>query len=166
MSNKKFLNNLGWLIVFIIIIINLILLIKIKNNQLTEMPLKSINSTKPVLVLILDEFECVSCVKKLLFLNDIFSSLNSDGRVDMTAIILSKNKTDSKSIAKAFIFPVIISNDFNVMKRLNLNHTPVIVGLSKDHKIVYSELIPFGTTLTEDYIRKGVLDRLYYSLEL
>jgi hypothetical protein len=45
-----------------------------------------------------------------------------------------------------------------------MNRSPIILGLSKDHRIVYNELVPFETTLTEEHIRKGVLDRLYYSL--
>ena len=163
-DKKKVLSIIAWLIICIIIGVNAFLLFRMKQNSIGEVPLKFLDIKKPTLIVLLDEFECASCVRGLLFLNDMYTTIKAEGNLDFLGIILSKEKTDKKGIAKAFIFPVIISDDFRILKRLNINRTPIILGLSSAHRIVYYELVPFETSLTEDHIRKGVLDRLYYSL--
>ena len=115
-------------------------------------------------MIVFHESECATCVENLFFLNDLYTTIKAEGRLEFQGIILSREKQDPKGIAKAFIFPVLISDDFNIMRRLNLDKTPVILGLTPDHRIVYSDIVPFDTGVKKEYVRKGVLDRLYYSL--
>jgi len=163
-GKKKLIDIFMWILVFIVIVVNFFLLQRVKQNSIAGLPLKYLDIKKPTLIVLLDEFECVSCVRGLLFLNDMYITIKEEGNIDFLGIVLSKNKTDKKDLSKAFVFPVIISDDFMILKRLNINRSPIILGLSKDHRVVYYELVPFETPLTENHIRKGVLDRLYYSL--
>lgn len=163
MDKKKILNLTTWFLIFFIILINGYLLLKLKKNSLEEAPLTFLNIKKPTLVVLLDEFECADCVKKLLFLNQIYSQLKSERRLDIAGVIFSQTKTDVKKISRVFKFPIYISDDFRIFKRINLNRTPIILGLTEKHQIVYSELIPMEATLTEYHIKETVLDRLYYS---
>jgi len=165
-DKKKVLNIALWVLIFGVIGINFFLLFEFKKNSLNEQPFEAINIQKPTLVVIFDENECASCVKNLLFLNEMYKYIKNEGSLDFKGIVLSRNKTDRKKISSVFSFPVIVSDDFRILLRLNLRHTPVILGISKEQRIVYSELIPFATVLDERYIKEGVLDRLYYSLEL
>ncbi len=41
---------------------------------------------------------------------------------------------------------------------------PVILGITPERRIIYADIVPFETGVTGEYIKKGVLDRLYYSL--
>jgi hypothetical protein len=163
--NKKNIRKIGIAFIYLIILVNGFLLFKLKQNSIAELPLKHLELTKPTLVVIVDEMECASCIHGLRFLNKMYTTIKNEGRLDFKGIILSKNNTDSKSISNAFIFPFQVSDDFRILKRLNLNRTPVIIGISKDNQILYWDLVPFQTGVTQDFIKKGVLDRLYYSLE-
>jgi hypothetical protein len=163
MKFKENLGTLGIVLTFLFIAVNILLLYKLKQNSISELPFNHLNIKKPTLVVIFDEFECASCVHGLRFLNDLYTTIKSEARLEFMGLILSKNRTDSKNISKAFVFPCVVTNNFKILKRLNLNQTPVIIGISKDHRIVYSDLIPIQTEITENYIKKGVLDRLYYS---
>lgn len=162
MSEKKILNNLVWIIIFVVIAVNFFLLNRVKQGALKQIPLDFLELKKPALIVLLDEFECSDCVRGLMFLNDMYEQVK--GEFEFTGIILSKTKSDKKGIAKAFAFPIRITDNFDILRRLNLNQTPVILGLSKEKRIYYCDLIPVETKLTEEYIKKGVLDRLYYSL--
>jgi hypothetical protein len=160
---KEIFSVIGWSLVFLCIGVNLYYLSKPKIDILALPPLNDIDIEKPTLVLILNEYECASCVSNLLFLNRMYSKYRCDGEIDFLGIIMSEDLSDQKELQKAFDFPFVISDNFQVFKRLNINRTPLIVGISKNYRIVYFELIPQERQLSESYIRKGVLDRLYYS---
>jgi hypothetical protein len=166
LDKKKIINSVLWVVIFSVIVLNGVLLLKLKKNTLEEPPLSFMEIKKPTLVLILDENECASCIWNLEFLNGIYTHYYNEGSLDFAAIILSKTKVDPKGIKKAFIFPCYTTDDFRILKRFNLNHTPVLLGITPEHQVVYSELIPFGTSLTEQYLKKGIIDRLYYSLTM
>lgn len=163
-KTKSIFNKLIWAVIYIIIVLNIYLLYQLRKNSIDIPPFDDLNIHKPTLILLLDEFECPDCVKNLLFLNELYDQLKDGGQIDFLGIILSRTKNDSKNIAKVFDFPVMVTDNFKIFKRLNMNQTPLIVGLSHDRRIVYSELIPFETALDEDYFRRGIIDRLYYSL--
>jgi uncharacterized membrane protein len=163
-AKKKFFDKISWVVIAIIIVVNFYLLLELKQHSPAQEPLKYLDIKKPTLVVIMQEFECVSCVRGLLFLNDLYAGVKEEGSIDFQGIVLSRDKTDKKGISGAFKFPFHITGDFKILQRLNMNRTPIIIGLSKERRIVYCELIPIETTLSETYIRKGVLDRLYYSL--
>lgn len=157
-------NKVGWAMIFLVIIVNLVLLYWLKKRSLDTTPLDYLTLERPTLVVIFNEFECASCVEGLMFLNELYVQVKDEGKIGITGIILSKEKTDRKNIAKAFVFPIIVSDDFNILRRLNMNKTPIILGVSLEHRILYSDIVPFETGISEEYIKKGVLDRLYYSL--
>jgi hypothetical protein len=165
-DKKKFASIASWVLIVGIIGLNIFLLFKLKKNTLDELPLESLKIQKPTMVVIFDEYECATCIENLLFLNDMYTRIKSEGILDFAAIVLSKNKTDVKKISRVFIFPVTVSDDFRILLRLNLHHTPVLLGISPEHRIVYSDLLPMHPPVTEEYIKKGVLDRLYYSIDL
>lgn len=161
-DRKELLNNLVWGIILVVIVVNFYLLNRVKQGALKQYPLDFLEIKKPTLVVLLDEFECTTCVRNLMFLNDMYEQFKGD--FDFTGIILSKTKTDNKGIAKAFAFPTLITDNFGILRRLNQNQTPLIMGLSKENRIYYCDLIPVEMAPSEEYIRKGVLDRLYYSM--
>jgi len=163
MNRSKIKEKIHWVIIYLIIVGNIVLLLVVKGKIVGDIPLENIPIKKPTLVIVMDEFECANCIHNLLFLNDLASSKYSES-IDFAILILSKTKTDQKNIGKAFAFPVYVSDDFRILKRLNIDQTPLIIGISKERKIFYADLVPVGTTLTEDYFKKGVIDRLYYSL--
>ncbi len=161
---KEHVNKIGWTVIFAIIALNFFLLYKLKSNSLDVPPFNDLDIDGPTLIVVVDEFECVDCINNLMFLDDMYIQLKDEGRINFLGIILSREKTDRKKIAKAFRFPFIVSDDFKILKRLNMNRTPLLIGISEDKRIVYCELIPVSTALDDDYIRRGLLDRLYYSL--
>ncbi len=154
-----------WAIIVVIVAVNAVLLVGLKRKTLSDMPLESLNITKPTLVVIMDENECAACVKRLMALNDLYTYIKEEGRIDFRGVILSHTKKDPKQLKRAFIFPVEISDDFRILYRLKMNRTPMIIGLSADHRILYSELVPWEAGVTVDYLKSGVLNRLYYSLQ-
>ncbi len=164
MENKSKWSKVGWAAVYIVIAANLFMLYQFKKRSLDTPPLEYLKLEKPTLVVIFNEQECASCVEALFFLNDMYTAIKGEGRLDFQGIILSKEKKDPKNISKAFIFPILITDDFNIMRRLNLNKTPVLLGMTPGHRVIYTDIVPFETGVTEEYIKKGVLDRLYYSL--
>jgi hypothetical protein len=161
---KKILNIGFWTLIFGIILLNMFLLNKVKQNALGDIPLEYLEIKKPTIIILLDEYACISCVQGLLFFNDIYMELHSKNDVDIKGVILSESKTDKKNITQSFIFPFVITNNFDILRRLNLNKTPVILGMSKDHRIFYSDFITKGSRVTPEFIKNGVLDRLYFSL--
>lgn len=163
-KSKSLLNKVVWAVIYVIIALNFFLLYQLRKNSIDVPPFDDLDIQRPTLIMLLDEFECADCVRNLLFLNDLYKTMKKEGKIDFLGIILSHSKKDSKNIAKAFAFPVLVTDNFKILNRLNMNQTPIIVGLSQDRRIVYSELIPSGTALDEDYIRHGILDRLYYSM--
>lgn len=165
MKKKIKWNRIGWAIIYIIIIVNLVLLFYLKKSAFITKPLKNIDIKKPTLVVIFNEFECATCVRDLFFLNDLYNNkIKREGLIEFVGIVLSKDKTDRKGIAEAFVFPVQISGDFDILKRLNMNKTPIILGITVEHRIYFCDIVPMETGVTEEFIKKGVLDRLYYSL--
>ena len=164
MDKKSKWSKAGWAVIYIVIAANLFMLYQFKKSSLDTPPLGYLNLDKPTLVVIFNEHECASCVEGLFFLNDMYTAIKGEGRIDFQGIILSKEKKDPKNISKAFIFPIEITDDFNIMRRLNLDKTPVILGITPEHRVIYVGIVPFETGVKEEYIKKGVLDRLYYSL--
>ncbi len=158
-------NKVGWGLICLAIIINFVLLLRInKQGPMDTKPLGTIKLEKPTLFVIFNEFECASCVEGLSFLNDLYLDIKQGEKIDFFGIILSENKTDSKRIETAFAFPFLVTDDFSILSRLNMNRTPIIIGLSKDHRIFFSDVVPMGTGITPEFLKKGALDRLYYSI--
>ncbi len=160
-SNK--LRTIGWLTVYAVLAINMILLYLIRENSITGAPIEWLSSNKPVLLIILDEFECATCVENLQILNELSEQGDIKDRIDFHCLIVSKTKSDLKKIATFFSFPVSITDDFKIFRRLNINRTPLLLGLSPQKQIVYSEFIPPSTITSENYLKQGILDRLFYS---
>jgi hypothetical protein len=75
-------------------------------------------------------------------------------------VSFSKQGTDSRGLASSFVFPVSISDDFGVLERLNMNRTPLLIGLTPDHRIAYAEYLHDTASLTQDHLN-NVLERLY-----
>lgn len=163
MKNKKILTILGWIAVFGFIIVNAVILYQFKTSPSMKVPFADLRLDKSTLLIIFQEFECHDCVEGLKILNGMNGKLKDHGLIEIKGLILSEHNTDSKNIAAGFSFPFLISNDFDILKRLNINHTPVLIGISKKHGIFYSEVIPPGMAITENYLKDGVLDRLYYT---
>lgn len=159
-------SSIGWTLVYIVILVNIVTLFLAKKSSVSGEPFPWLELEKPTLLVVLDEFECASCVHNLQILNALYETLRSDGQIDVRCLIMSRSKSDSKNISSFFAFPVTITDDFKIFRRLNIRRTPLILGISSQKNIVYSELIPSSTMVTEEYLRHGVLDRLYYSLML
>jgi hypothetical protein len=39
----------------------------------------------------------------------------------------------------------------------------LIIGISKDYGIFYMEVVPRGIEITNQYLKEGVMQRLYYA---
>lgn len=163
MQNKKIFTILGWIAIVVFIAINTMVLYQFKTSPSMKEPFPGMRLEKPTLLIIFQEFECQSCVESFKILNGMNGKLKDHGLIEIKGLIVSENNTDSKSIAAGFNFPFVISDDFDILKRLNIKHTPVLIGLSKTHGIFYSEVIPPTMTITEKYLEGGILDRLYYT---
>lgn len=162
MSKKFNKSILGWTVIYLIIALNVLLLIKIKANSLSDTPLDYLDIKKPTMVVFFDEYECVDCLKQLFFLNELYSELSSRGRIDILGVVVSKTGSDSKDIVSLFEFPVVVTDNFDIFRRLKIDRTPLIVGISRVHQIIYSDIVPFETGVSKEYLKKGIIDRLYY----
>ena len=69
-------------------------------------------------------------------------------------MVVSKNGTDEKGIVSLFDFPVVITENLDIFRRLKVDRTPLILGVSPSHQIVYSDIVPFETGVSEDYLKK------------
>jgi len=161
-KKKKF-SVIGWSLVFVCIGINLYFLSKTRTDCLSVPPLNELSIKKPTLVVFFSEYECATCVTNLRFLNKMYKRYKEAGEIDFLGVVMSETNTDRKELRKVFDFPFKISDNFQLFRRLNIDRTPVILGLSEDHRILYFELIPAEAQLSESYLRKGIIDRLYYS---
>lgn len=163
MNFEKTLKVTGWFLVFALLAMNVVWLYQVKKNRVHGAPFKELNIDKPTLIVILDEFECATCVENIKILNNLANQENIVGRIDFYCLIVSKSKSDSKKIAPFFSFPTFVTDNYEIFRRLNINKTPLLLGLSPQKQIIYSEFLPPSIVVSERYLRKGIIDRLYYS---
>ena len=124
MTEKFKWRKIGWVVVYLVVIANLLLLYQLRKQSMDTPPLDYLQLEKPTLVIVFHESECATCVENLFFLNDLYTTIKAEGRLEFQGIILSSEKQDPKGIAKAFIFPVLISDDFNIMRQRVLTGSP------------------------------------------
>ena len=163
---QKILKNIWIILIFLLIAANICVLCKIKLTGIQKIPCVNLNLTKPALIVLLQEAECPGCVENLRFLNDLYIRIEQEGLIDFVGIIFSKSNSDQNNISGKFNFPFYIYDNFSILKRLNVNRTPLILGMTEQHEIFYCEIVPNETVLNEEYIKRGVLERLYFSLGL
>lgn len=147
----------------VLITINIVLLVQMKKNTYLVEPVNYLELDKGTIVIVFQEYECDECIKNFLFLNDLYEELKKEGQVDVRLIILSKECKDSKNISSMFVFPVTIVDNFSILKRMNIKETPLLIGISKNHEIVYYEHIPQGIRIDAEYLNGSLIQRLHYS---
>ena len=152
---KLWINAGFYVLVMGLILFNLVIL-----RHRSKVPLAFLQLEKPALVVLLDEHECQKCIEDLEVLNNAFERIEENGVITLQGIILSKKGVDSKGIASSFLFPTSISEDFGVLERLNMDKTPLLIGLTQEHRIAYVEYLHNSALLTEDHLDK-VLEHLY-----
>jgi hypothetical protein len=163
-SKKKYVEFGITCLIFISLGVSFYYLSVLKRQSINETPFKWLNIDKPTLIFVFSEDECASCVKGLHFLNSLYPELKEKGDIELLGVILSKTGSDKKGISRFFQFPFIITHHFDFMKRFNTRRTPIVIGLSKEKELLHFDLIPAETGITDEFLRSGVLDRLYYSL--
>ncbi len=124
-----------------------------------------IPTQRPTLLLIINDQECASCIKSLQSLNEIVPVIQNEHGFDISGLMLSKGKEDANGLTKAFDFPFLVTDNFGIAKRLNANHTPLLIALSAEKEVLFVDLLPFGSELDTNFVLDTILDRLHYSLE-
>lgn len=55
--------------------------------------------------------------------------------------------------------PELVAKDFSLPESLNLNQTPILVGMTSAHRILWAQWLPFGRIEPEE-LRQGALATL------
>lgn len=124
-----------------------------------------IPTNSPTLLLILSENECGSCVEELQTLNEVYPTIRDEHGFELYGMIVSKTKTDKKGFSKAFDFPFIVTDNFGIIKQLNIAYTPLLLALSAEKSVLFADILPFGAKLDKTLVLDVILDRLHYSTE-
>jgi len=157
-------NTLFYLLIFGFVGFNAWLLFK-KSEGVANVPLSYMNFEKPTLVVFLDEMECMTCVESLLFLNQLAADLKEEGQIEIRLVILSGTGSDEKNLSERFQLPSLITSNFSILERLNITKTPLLVGITPEHNLVYHELLEVAPSVDPNHVRFVVLDRLYAAIK-
>lgn len=156
--------NVIYLLLGIMVLFNVWLLISLNRERRSfsaHILPEGLHTDKPALAVVFYENECPPCVNSLLFLNTMYSQIQTAGDIEFRGLVLSEAGKDSKRIAGRFNFPFAVTSNFGIMRRLKMNRTPLILGIAQD-RIVYCDYFPPGEVINKEYIERSVLARLYY----
>jgi len=121
---------------------------------------------KPTIALVIGEHDCLSCIHDLQIFNDLYPQIQSENDMDILAIIVSNDRTDTKNFSHYFDFPTITTDNVDIFKKIGHKNTPLILGLSKNKEIFFMDVLPLGTILSHGHIMDTLIDRLYYARNL